>query len=405
MAMMKSYLTLLLLAAGVAGCAGTTSSDIEPPRALTKEESSVVEADNRFGLTLLRTLNSTSADSNLFISPLSVSMALGMTLNGAVGPTRDSMERTLALSGLTSTQINEAYRNLKALLTGLDPSVKFSIANSIWYRNGLAVEQEFINTNRTYFDAITSPLDFDSPDAATKINSWVSDNTAGKIRKIAPDPIPRDLMMFLINAIYFKGTWTSRFDTKSTTDATFTNADGTTAPVKLMYQKNAKLSMYADSEMQMVDLPYGNGGYSMVIMMPAAGKTVDGLIARLDAPTWATWTGRLHEGEGEIYLPRFSITWESSLADALKALGMGIAFSDQADFSKISAEGGLAIGDVRHKTFVEVNEEGTEAAAVTSVEIIRTSLGFVMRVDRPFLFAIRERHSGTILFAGKVARM
>ena len=402
---MKSYPVLLLLAALVAGCASTVSSDNEPARALTKEESSVVEADNAFGLTLLRTLGRESTDSNLFISPLSVSMALGMTLNGAVGPTRDSMERTLALSGLTPTQINEAYRSLKDLLTGLDPSVKFSIANSIWYRDGLSVEQEFVNTNKTYFDAVTSSLDFDSPDAATRINAWVSDNTAGKIRKIAPEPIPRDLVMFLINAIYFKGSWTSRFDMKSTTDATFTNGDGTTTPVKMMYQKNAKLPMYADSDMQMVDLPYGNGRYSMVIMLPNAGRTVDNLIARLDPSTWASWMEKLHETEGEIYLPRFTITWESSLADPLKALGMGLAFSAQADFSKIGAGGGLAIGDVRHKTFVEVNEEGTEAAAVTSVEIIRTSVGPAMRVDRPFLFAIRERHSGTILFAGKVARM
>ena len=400
---MKTQITRIALAALLAGCSSTVVND-EPARPLSRVEASIVEADNTFGLKLLRTLNSSNSDSNLFISPLSISMALGMTLNGAVGPTRDSMERTLALNGLTSTEINEAYRNLKSLLTGLDPLVKFSIANSIWYREGLPVERDFINTNSTYFDATTSALDFNRSDAASIINRWVDENTMGKIKKIAPDPIPRDLVMFLINAIYFKGTWTSRFDAKNTRDASFTTADGSTVPVKLMYQKNAKLRHYNDAEMKMVELPYGNGKFSMVIAMPNGSQTLDGLINSLDAPTWSTWMSRLREGEGEIYLPRFTITWEDSLSGPLKKLGMGIAFSSMADFSKISAPGGLAISEVRHKTFVDVNEEGTEAAAVTSVEITRTSLGFVLRADRPFLFAIRESHTGAILFAGKVMR-
>ena len=400
---MKRQITWMALAALVAGCSSTVVND-EPARPLSRVETSIVEADNTFGLRLLRTLNDGNSDSNLFVSPLSVSMALGMTLNGAVGPTRDSMEHTLALNGLTSTEINEAYRSLKSLLTGLDPLVKFSIANSIWYRDGLPVEQEFINTNSTYFDATTSALDFGDADAAARINRWVEENTMGKIKKIAPDPIPHDLVMFLINAIYFKGTWKDRFDTKNTRDANFTTADGSTVPVKMMYQKNAKLRQYSDGQMKMVELPYGNGKFSMVIAMPNGSQTLDGMISSLDSPTWNTWMSRLHEGEGEIYLPRFSIAWEDSLGSALKKLGMGIAFSGVADFTKISAPGGLYISEVRHKTFVEVNEEGTEAAAVTSVEISRTSLGFVLRADRPFLFAIRENHSGSILFAGKVMR-
>ena len=402
--MMKAQRISIFLLALIAGCSTTVSTN-DPPRTLSRQEVAIVEADNTFGLRLLRTLNSERGDENLFISPLSVSMALGMTLNGAAGTTRDSMEHTLALNGLTSTEINEAYRSLKSLLTGLDPLVKFSIANSIWYRDGLPVEQEFISTNATYFDAVTSGLDFNSPNAAPRINQWVEENTAGKIKKIAPDPIPHDLVMFLINAIYFKGTWTSRFDTKATQDAEFTMADGGKTPVKLMYQKNSKLRYYGDAEMKMVELPYGNGRFSMVIAMPSGSQTLDGMISSLDSPTWNRWMGMLHEGEGEIYLPRFSITWEGALKGALKRLGMGPAFTDTADFTRMSAPGGLFISEVRHKTFVEVNEEGTEAAAVTSVEMAPTSAGgFVLRADRPFLFAIRESHTGSILFAGKVMK-
>jgi serine protease inhibitor len=383
-----------------------TSSDQQrvPPRPLTSQEQAIVSADNAFGFKLLNTVNQGEAGKNVFISPVSVSMALGMTLNGAVGATRDSMAWTLECAGLTQTDINTSYKSLIALLTGLDPKVQFKIANSIWYRPDLEVEEDFKSVNREYFDAEVNQIDFGDAGAAGTINSWVDRSTNGKIKKIVPDPIPREIVMYLINAIYFKGTWTYRFDAGLTRDDTFELHGGSTTPCRIMYQKG-KFRYLETDQLQAVDLPYGDAGFSMTILLPKAGIGIDQFLADVSGERWSEWTGALTETEGEIFLPKFTLEYEKNLNDVLKAMGMAIAFApDIADFTRIDKRGGLFISEVMHKTFVQVDEEGTEAAAATSVGIGRTSIGdqFVMRVDRPFVFAIRENHSGTILFIGKI---
>jgi serpin B len=373
-----------------------------PPRPLTSQEQAIVAADNSFGFKLLNAVNQREAGKNVFISPLSVSMALGMTLNGAVGATRDSIARTLECAGLTQTDINTSYESLIALLTGLDPKVVFQIANSVWYRPELSVEEEFKTVNRQYFNAEINSLDFSDPAAAGAINNWVSRSTNGKITEIVNSPIPRDLMMYLINAIYFKGTWTYRFDPNLTHDDLFELPDGTKKPCKLMYQKGV-FPYFADDQVQMIDLPYGDAGFSMTVVLPKPGINIDDFVSTLTQQQWEEWTAKLAKMEVVLSLPKFKLEYEKQLNDMLIAMGMGIAFSpSRADFTRIDVRGGLFISEVKHKTFVQVDEEGTEAAAVTSVGIGRTSIGPVMRIDRPFVLAIRENHSGTILFMGKI---
>ena len=377
----------------------------EPPRALSEAERALVEADNAFGFELFRMVNEQDPGKNIFISPLSVSMALGMTLNGAAGSTLDSMRQTLECAGMTQQEINDSYRSLIELVVGLDPTVTSLIANSIWYRTGLAVRPEFIEVNRSYFNAEVSALDFSDPGAPAIINAWVSRNTNGKIPDIIDD-IPPEIMMYLIDAIYFKGTWTTRFDPKNTHDDAFQLIDGSSKGVRMMMLKDT-MQYWEGSDFQAVDLPYGDGFFSMTIVLPKPEKSIDGLVADFTRENWGQWVGAFRDKHGALELPRFKLAYELEMNDVLRALGMAVAFEPCcADFSGIAdiSQGRLYISEVKHKAFVEVNEEGTEAAAVTSVAIGKTSVGdsFSMKVDRPFLFVIREHHSNAIIFTGKI---
>ncbi len=382
-----------------------------PPRKLTAVEESIVESDNKFGLKLFREIVKGDEDSNVFISPLSVSIALGMTYNGANGATEEAMRTTLELAGLTEQEINESYQSLIDLLTQLDPKVIFEIANSIWCREGFPVKEEFINLNRTYFDAEVASLDFCKPDASKTINSWVDEKTHGKITKIVPDEIDAETVMFLINAIYFKGTWTYEFDEEDTREDWFTLPDSSRVRCQMMTQEN-EFSYFENDLFQAIDLPYGDEKFSMTVFLPKPDVGVDSLVSKFNQDNWYIWLGSFAMDTGNLYLPKFTLEYKITLNDVLTALGMGIAFDKlQADFGGIAdlteLLGNLYISKVLHKTYIKVDEEGTEAAAVTSVEVGVTAFpprpsGFVMRVDRPFVFAIRENHSQTILFMGKI---
>jgi len=328
-------------------------------------------------------------------------------MNGAAGTTYDEMRATLGFgAGATESEIGESYKSLIALLRGLDPSVDFRIANSIWYRTGFPVDQGFLDRGRNWFDARASALDFSSPSAVSTINDWVSTSTAGKIPTIL-DRIEGDQVMFLINAIYFKGSWRTQFDPSRTVTAPF-HAVGGDQPAKLM-RRDGTMRWLQTPEFEAVDLPYGNGAYALTVVLPAAGKRVDDVAASLQASAWTTWMGQFNDADVELQLPRFKLEWARELIPDLQALGMRAAFIDGgADFSRMSTLGSqLFISLVKQKTYVDVNEEGTEAAAVTNVGVSLTSMP-VRRpfiVDRPFVFVLRERLSGTILFMGKITRL
>ena len=378
--------------------------DVGIIRDLTSSEVKLKESSNQFGMKLFRKIVENEQNKNIFISPLSVSMALGMTYNGADSTTLEAMHETLEYGDLNINEVNESYQSLIKLLTELDPKVIFDIANSIWYREGFSVENDFLNINQTYFNAVVRALDFNSDDAADIINAWVDENTKGKIKEIVGKPIDPLTVMFLINAIYFKGTWTYEFDEENTRDDTFFLPDGSEKECKMMSHKNDH-NYFENEQFQAIDLPYGNAEFSMTIFLPKPGINIDSLIAQFSNDSWNSWISSFSSQEVNLYLPKFKMEYEISLNNVLCALGMSIAFDPgRADFTKINSDGNLYISNVKHKTFVKVNEEGTEAAAVTSVEITLTSIGssITMHINRPFVFAIRENHSGTILFIGKI---
>ena len=375
------------------------------PRALTIGERRVLTGSNSFAFGLLREVVRADPGSNVFLSPLSASMALGMTMNGAVGPTLDGMRSALGFGSLPLSDVDSSYHSLINLLRGLDNGVDFRLANSIWARQGFPFRQSFYDATRQYFDARTAELDFSSPSAAQTINDWVKQSTGGKIESIVDPPIPAEVVMYLINAVYFKGSWRDRFDASATTRSPFTRADGTVATVDMMHRTGA-VAYFQAAGARGVELPYGRGAYVMDIVLPENGRTLGDLVAGLDTTTWHQWLAAADTTEVVLSLPRFTLTNDRLLNDPLIRLGMDKAFTpDVADFTAMSPVGDrLYISKVKQKTFVAVNEEGTEAAAATSVEVSLTSmpLQVVFRVDRPFLVAIRERFSGTIVFIGAI---
>jgi len=377
-------------------------------RALTQSEQQVSRASTSFGFQFFHELHQSNPQENQFTSPLSVSMALGMTLNGADGITETAMQSTLGLD-MDRQEINKAYNSLIELLITADSRVQFDIANSIWYRDTFQVEADFLDVNKKYFDAAVRPLDFNNPNSVNIINNWVSEQTNEKIDKIV-DRIQSSTIMFLINAIYFNGTWTFEFDKEKTQTEGFQLIDGQSTDVDMMVQTNDKFRYFENEMMQAIDLPYGQGHFRMTVFLPRDEMGLNELIEQLDKTSWKNWIGSFSQQKGTLHLPKFKMKYDKTLNDVLSDMGMAIAFDKQnANFARISknASGNIYIDNVKHKTFVDVNEEGTEAAAVTSVELGVTSVGpgpegFVMRVDHPFLFFIREHSSDTILFIGKI---
>ncbi|MFH1687996.1 MAG: serpin family protein [bacterium] len=398
----------VLLSALLIGCLACCSSDKpiqskkEPPRPLTVSERKVVEASGGFAYNFFREMAAYQDTGNLFVSPLSVSLALGMTLNGTAGETRTAIEQTLDLGGMSSEEINQSYMSLMNLLTTMDPTVTFEIANSIWTRLGFPVKQSFYDVNREFFESEVRELDFDYDWAADTINGWVARKTHDRIDSIVDKPIDPSTVMFLINAIYFYGDWTYQFDQTHTRDAQFNLVDGSQTPCRMMAQ-TATVPYLVTDQFRMATLPYGDGYFNMAIILPDETVSINDFIAGFAEESFNAWLDQSHATEIDLFLPKFTLEWGSSLKDVLKAMGMAIAFGGAADFSELTDSADLYISDVRQKTFVKVDEEGTEAAAVTVVDIRVTSAEpTTMRLDRPFVCVIYDNHTGSILFIGRI---
>lgn len=388
------------------GC--NTTEPTGPLRELSSSEAELVEADNSFGLKLFKEINTEQTDSNVFISPLSISMALGMTYNGAADSTEEAMRTTLEFGNLSRGEINESYKSLIELLRGIDSDVEFNIANSIWYKYDRPFKQDFFERCRDYFDARVSGLDFSQGEAVKDtINNWVEENTNGKIKNIL-DYVHPLAVMYLVNAIYFNGNWTYQFNEEDTKDDIFYLPGGGTKDCKMMEIKS-RFKYFEDSAMQAIDIPYGNGNYSMTVILPGYGKDINELIAVLTKGQWDEWIDSFTEDSVNLFLPKLKLEYktDSILKEVLKDMGMEIAFDPyRANFTDMADPSDIWIGRVIHKTFLEVDEEGTEAAAATVVEMLESCVPEetdpVMMINRPFLFAIKENHSGTILFIGKI---
>ncbi len=400
---------LVLALLSLAACSGSPTDvreGVDPitelPRALTAEEVELLTSANRFGFDLLRVLAPGHASDNLFFSPLSASMALGMTLNGADGETYAQMRDMLGFQGMEQDEINGAYATLVALLQELDPTVTVEIANSVWHREGVGVDAAFLARVRDAFDAEVAGVDFGDPGTLQRINGWVDERTHGTIEKLV-DELPPNLVMLLLNAVYFNGEWTQAFDPDRTASGPFVRSDGTEVTADFMHAPEAAVRLGSTGGgHQVLELPYGGGAFVMDVVLPAEGTRAAELAATVDEATWSAWTGALAEAEADVWLPKLELEWTRTLNDDLRALGMRDAFdAGAADFSRMIPGGGVWVDQVLQKSFVRVDEVGTEAAAVTGVFVVE-SAGPSFRADRPFLFAIRERLSGTVLFLGVV---
>lgn len=381
------------------------SKDLE----LTPEELNMVEKSNEFALQLYeKSFAQLNSDENALLSPLSVQAALAMTWQGARGTTSEAIAEALGFSNFDTEAINAYFKKLISDLPNLDPRTKLEIANSIWYRQEFQVLPEFLDVNQQFYQAEVHALDFDQPTSVNKINHWVSDNTHQKIEKIV-DQLDGDLVMLLINAVYFKGNWAQEFDPSATYREVFQHGNDALHVLHADYMAIEHSFPYRQSaDYEAVELPYGDKKYSMLAIRPKEGKSVADILPQFrDPQIWKESFSSSSLSSRKMFLsfPKFKFSYSNTLNDELAALGMGVAFSPAADFTGISTQGPLEISEVKHKTFIEVNEEGTEAAAVTSVGVVMTSMPaqpLVVKFDKPFVFVIREVSSGLILFMGQL---
>ncbi|HSH46525.1 MAG TPA: serpin family protein [Longimicrobiales bacterium] len=417
MAPFPSLLTLLgavaLTACEEPAAPGPAPVLTELPRALEAAEVRVIQGSNAFAFDLLREVVAEDTAANTFISPLSASMALGMAMNGAEGETWGEMRDALGFQGMEEPEINAAYRGLIDLLLGLDPGVEFAVGNSAWVDDGAAFLPDYLARLEEFFDAEARSLDLQDPASLDVINDWVATRTRDRIPRLL-EGLPQEVVAVLVNAIYFKGDWREQFDRDRTSTAPFTRDDGTTVQVDMMSGQVGYRAVVGSDGARAVELPYGRDAFTAVAVLPPAGQPLDAWLARLDAATWLELVmgldeqAPLDEDSGErgtgvtVRLPKLELEWDSSLKAALKRLGMEAPFSDLADFSRMNGHGGLAISDVIQGTFLKVDEEGTEAAAATAVIVGITSAAPTYTFDRPYLFVIRERLTGTILFMGAI---
>lgn len=400
--MIRSVIVVLIIAS-FAGC-GWFDNDEEPVKKdFDLKSLEVLEATDRFGWELLETVNSeTNEGENVVISSLSVAQALGMTTNGAAGETLEQMLHVMDFGDVET--MNQSFKNIREVLQSTDSKVEMEIANSVWYKEDLPAKKEFREAVAEYYDAAFSGVDFSNKETAKElINNWVKDKTRGKIPTII-DEISDQQYMFLVNAVYFLGKWQYQFDKSDTRDDDFFLADGSVVQVPVMSQEN-DLMFHNNSEMQALKLPYGDGSFYMVIALPEEDTTVDQLIKNMTSEKWNSVLGNMAERNLKVFLPRFEVECKYLLNTSLVNMGMELPFSPSlADFSNM-IDAPVFISKVNHKTYIKVDEEGTEAAAATSVGMELTAVGPevpVFRVDRPFFFAIAEEKSGAILFSGKI---
>jgi len=408
-------LIALIMCSGLAFTGGMANNLSVVRPELKQEQSKKVDerlnaANSKFAFKLYEQALKQPGRTNVLISPTSVMLALAMTYNGAAGETRRAMANTLGLEGMSLEEVNRAAADLTSALSSTDPKVQLKIANSLWAKKGFSPKPDFVQRARDYYAAEVASLDFASPAAPETINSWVSKNTEGRIEKVV-DQIDPEVVLFLINAIYFKGQWQFPFQKEKTKDDVFRLADGRQKKLPMMFQ-SGKYFYQKGKDFQAIFLPYGTGRISMYIFLPDENTPLDQFERNVTQENWETWMGSFRLAPGELTLPRFKIEYAADLNNMLKTLGMAEAFDPaRADFSGIAElppSNRIYISKVRHKAFAEVNEEGTVAAAVTSVEAALASSAqppqekFIMKVDRPFFFAIRDLATGNVLFIGSV---
>lgn len=369
------------------------------------EEVNLTDSTNQFGYTIFKRTIEDDSEENVIISPLSVYLALSMVLNGASGETAEELKSALNLTDAEMSSINSASREMMGNLENSDPAIQLAIANSVWHRRNLGVKENFSETLKEYYRAEIESVDFNSPETIEAMNDWVSRVTKGTIDEIVSE-IPDEMVMYLINAVYFKGDWITPFDVARTAPANFRTESSETVSVEMMRIEES-FNFYFSDEVRLIELPYGDGQFAMTVLMPADDQMpIDQFVDEFFTPeNLSEWRENLQERNLNVQFPRFQMEYEITYNDILKSMGVEQLFNPgQSDLSNIAdlSPQRLFVSEVKHKTYINVDEEGTEAAATTGVGVGVTSMPPQFLVNRPFLFVISEKESGSHLFMGRV---
>ncbi len=398
----KCLLPSILFILAVIGCTNDGVGPVNEVHPVTIPQN-VADGTTKFAFDFFQHIQGTQpASENLFVSPLSLHMALGMLLNGAETESAQEILKSLQMEGVNLADLNKAYKTLVDELPVADSQVKLGLANSVWYRNDFQVETSFLDVLKQSFDADVTGLPFNEA-AKDKINQWASDKTNGKIKKVI-EHISADHVMFLLNALYFKGDWANKFDSKNTLDTPFKLESGTDKAVKMMF-KEASFKVADGSNYKAVQLPYANGQFNMTLLIPQGQNTVGQVVSGLTASDWNDLQHtRLAARNVNVGLPRFTMTYSANLNETLKNMGIKKIFTSAAELGKIRKGGNLMVDFVKQDTFLGIDEQGTEAAAVTTIGIVETSLPVIPQYicNRPFVLVISEKTSNTILFMGRI---
>ncbi|MEA3504826.1 MAG: serpin family protein [Bacteroidota bacterium] len=403
--MNKLYLFLFLLVAS--SLLSSCDKENENASGFLAEKSGrqYVSENNEFGLNLFRKVNVLSSDNNKLISPFNISMAMGMTYNGAANRTADQIKSVLGWENLSSDEINRYNKELLSSLFANSENIQLNIANSIWYGDNIDIKSEFLRKNSSVFDAEIFKVDFSDNSTVRKMNDWVQSSTNRELNSIVDGISSRDMMCF-INTTYFHGVWKHSFNTKNTSKAEFFVTNGDKRDVEMMYQKS-DLNYYKGNSFQFVEMPYENENYVMYIMLPDEDSDIDEVISTLDYNKWNSYKSELEIKRNINFgLPKFKFQQQTSLIKLLSSMGIENLFvPEKSDLSNI-CDRKIFINQMMHNATIEVNEKGTKATAASSVASTFTALvddnPFNLIVDRPFLFTIEEKSTNTILFIGEI---
>ncbi|BBA79172.1 proteinase inhibitor I4 serpin [cyanobacterium endosymbiont of Rhopalodia gibberula] len=376
-----------------------------PNKSLGKDK--LVNAQMKFGFKLFSTLARQNSEQNIAVSPVSLALALSMLYNGASGTTRQEMSDVLGIKGVNLNAFNHANKTLEKSLDTNDYRGQLTIANSLWTRQGFSFRYQFLKANQEYYQAQITNLNFESSESVGIINRWVKDKTLGKIPQII-EQISNEDVLFLVNAIYFKGVWQIEFDPHLTTQQPFYLSNDRVIKFPLM-SREGKYRYFETSDFQAVSLPYTGERFSLEIFLPRPDKNLKDLVSQLTVGQWKKWMGQFREQQGKLKLPRFSLSNEIDMEKALISLGMSTIFEQSsANFSKLTSRQ-VYVNRMKHKTLVEINEKGTQSAVTSSIRARMTSLflpeeQFTMIVNRPFLCTIRDHKTNAIIFIGVVRK-
>lgn len=393
---MRKGLATLLLLATLTGCSGAAGLSDEKPAAVV--DTRLAKANVRFGLDLLRHVY---RGANAFLSPASASLVLSLTAGGARGETQAEMLKALRFDGIPMQDVHQGNQALQSILRNPDPQVEIAMANAIWHRTDLKAAPAFVSEAKQHYGATVDEAAFGTEEATKKINDWTSDATRGRIPQLFKS-LGGNTVMVLVNALYFKGEWTHAFDPQRTADGLFTKADGTQESVPYMQQDGQFGALQGDG-FRAVRLPYGQERVAMYLFVP---DDLPAFVDGLTAERWEEYMGAFKPQQGLVMLPKVKLEATHPLNEPMQKMGLNLAFSPgQADFSGLFEDGrkGVAIDQILQKSFLEMNEQGTEAAAATGVVMTESAAAEpLLRADRPFLLAIRDDQTGTLLFLGTI---